>query len=292
MPINAGPEYFVAEKKFLEARTREEKIAALEEMIRTIPKHKGTEKQLALLRKRLANLRKQKSVRATSRPKFIIRKTGSAQVCILGMTKSGKSSLLNVLTGVNVEVGDYPYTTKEPKVAMMGFGDVQIQLVEIPATFDPESMSILYTCDEILVLLDGSEDVDRQEKEIKKMLSGMRFLNKKMLLVVNKSDLKESKSKYLQISAEEKTGLEELKERIWSDLGLIRVYTKPPGKPKIIPPITLPMRSTVRDVAKNVHKDFLKDFKFARVFNNTKFSGSPVGLDYKLKDLDVVEIHT
>jgi hypothetical protein len=292
MPINAGPEYFVAEKKFLEARTREEKIAALEEMIRTIPKHKSSEKQLALLRKRLANLRKQKSVRATARPKFIIKKTGSAQVCILGMTKSGKSSLLNELTGVNVEVGDYPYTTKEPNVAMMNFGDVQIQLVEIPATFDPESMSILYTCDEIVVLLDGNEDVDRQEKEIRKMLSGMNLLNKKMLFVVNKSDLKQLKSKYLQISAKDKTGLEELKERIWSGLDLIRVYTKPPGKPKIIPPITLSIGSTVRDVAENVHKDFLKDFKFARVFNKSKFSGSPVGLDYKLNDLDAVEIHT
>jgi ribosome-interacting GTPase 1 len=175
---------------------------------------------------------------------------------------------------------------------MMKFGDVQIQLVEIPATFDPESMSIIYTCDEILVLLDGSEDVDKQEKEIRKILDGMNLLNKKMLFVVNKSDLKQLKSKYLQISAKDKTGLEELKEKIWSGLGLIRVYTKSPGKPKVIPPITLSIGSTVRNVAENVHKDFLKDFKFARVFNNTKFSGSPVGLDYKLKDLDVVEIHT
>ncbi len=261
-------------------------------MIRTIPKHKGTEKQLALLKKRLANFKKQKSVKATARPKFIIKKTGSAQVCILGMTKCGKSSLLNVLTGVNVEVGDYPYTTKEPNVAMMNFGDVQIQLVEIPSTFDPESMSILYTCDEVLILLDGTEDVGNQEREIRKKLSGKNLSDKKMLFVVNKSDLKQLKSKYLQISAEEKTSLGELKERIWAGLDLIRVYTKPPGKPKIIPPITLSMGSTVRDVAENVHKDFLNNFKFARVFNNSRFSGSHVGLDYKLKDLDVVEIHT
>ena len=99
------------------------------------------------------------------------------------------------------------------------------------------------------------------------------------------------KSKYLQISAKNEIGLDELKDRIWSGLGLIRIYTKPPGKPKIIPPITLPIGSKVRDVARNVHKDFLKDFKFARVFNNSKFSGRPVGLDYKLNDLDVVEIH-
>jgi len=291
MPINAGPEYFLAEKKYLEARTKEEKIAALEEMIRTIPKHKSSEKQLALLRKRLAKLKKQKSVRATSRPKFMIRKTGSAQVCILGMTKSGKSSLLNVLTGVDVEVGDYSYTTKEPNLAMMNFGDVQIQLIEIPATFDPESMSILYTCDEILVLLDGKEDVDKQEQEIKKILNEMKLSNKKILFVINKADLKKLRSKYLQISVKYKIGLEELKERIWSGLNLIRVYTKSPGKPKVIPPITLPIGSTVRDVAKNIHKDFLKDFKFARIFNDTKFSGISVGLDYKLKDLDVVEIH-
>jgi hypothetical protein len=289
MPVNAGPEYFLAEKKYLQARKIDEKIAALEEMIRTIPKHKGTEKQLALFRKRLAKLKSQKSVKASAKPRFIIRKSGSAQVCIIGMTKSGKSSLLNALTGVNVEVGDYPYTTKEPNVAMMNFDDVQIQLVEIPATFDPESMSILYTCDEILVLLDGSEDIDKQEQNIRKILTDIKTSNKKILFVVNKSDLK--KSKYLQISVKNKTGLEELKERIWSGLDLIRVYTKPPGKPKIVPPITLPIGSTVRDVAKNVHKDFLKDFKFARIFNDTKFSGIHVGLDYKLNDLDVVEIH-
>ena len=87
-------------------------------------------------------------------------------------------------------------------------------------------------------------------------------------------------------------GLEELKEKIWNNLDLIRVYTKSPGKPKVIPPITLPRGSTIRDVAENVHKDFINNFKFARIFNNTRFSGSSVGLDYKLNDLDVVEIHT
>ena len=45
------------------------------------------------------------------------------------------------------------------------------------------------------------------------------------------------------------------------------------------------------NVINNIILDFLKDFKFARIFNNSKFSGSSVGLEYKLKDLDVVEIH-
>lgn len=289
MPINAGPEYFVAEKRYLEARTREEKITTLKEMIRTLPKHKGTEKLLAHLRKRLAKLKSQKSVKAKSRPTFYIRKLGAAQVCILGLTNSGKSSLLKALSGKDVEIADYPYTTKKPKVGMMAFGDIQIQLIEIPSTFNPESMSILYTSDEILILLDATGDIKKQEEEIKRVLRN-RKLDKKLLFVVNKSDLKNVGS-YFQISAKDKTGLDELKEKIWSGLGLIRVYTKSPGKPKVIPPITLAEGLRVRDVARIVHKDFLKNFKFARIFNDSKFSGSSVGLDYKLKDLDVVEIH-
>jgi hypothetical protein len=290
--MNAGPEYYVAEKRFLEAKTRRDKIEALKEMIRTIPKHKGTENQLSLLRRRLARLKEQKSAKAGSRPKFTIKKLGAAQVCILGLTKSGKSTLLSILTGKKVEVADYPYTTKEPEVGMMTFGDVQIQLIEIPSTFDPESMSLLYSCDEILVLFNAIENIDKQKEEILGILKERNLHNKKILFVVNKSDLSKGKTNYLEISAINKIGLEELKEKIWSKLSLIRVYTKPLGKPRIIPPITLPMRSTVRDVAENVHKDFLKDFKFARIFNNSKFSGTHVGLDYKLKDLDIVEIHT
>jgi hypothetical protein len=79
---------------------------------------------------------------------------------------------------------------------------------------------------------------------------------------------------------------------MWNRLDLIRVYTKSPGKPKIVPPVTLPKDATVKDVAKSIHKDFLKNFSFARVFDSTPFSGQKVGLDFKLKDLDVVEIHT
>jgi len=291
MPINAGPEYFVAEKRYLEARTRKEKIRALEEMIRALPKHKGTEHLLAQLKKRLSKLKSQKSVKPSSKPKFVIRKQGAAQVCLFGVTNSGKSSLLKALTGIKIKIGDYAHTTKEPQVAMMNFEDIQIQLVEIPSTFDPESMSILYTCDEILVLLDATQDLKKQKEELEQILKQRNLLNKKILYVVNKTDSNKINSEFIQISSKDKKGIGELKEKIWSNLDLIRVYTKSAGKPKVIPPITLPKESRVRDVAKKVHKDFIKNFKFARIFNDSKFSGSSVGLDYKLKDLDVVEIH-
>jgi ribosome-interacting GTPase 1 len=159
---------------------------------------------------------------------------------------------------------------------MMFVEDVPIQLIEIPSTFDPDALSLLHTCDEIIILIDKSKDIADQKLKLLKILKENKVINKKYIFVMN--DYTEK-------------GLEKLKKNIWRNLGLIKVYTKEPGKPKAIPPIVLKPGSTVEDVAKRVHKDFLKNFKFARIFNDTKFSGQKVGLDYKLKDNDIVEIH-
>jgi hypothetical protein len=289
MPINAGPEYFVAEKRYLEAKSKEEKIKAMEEMIRLLPKHKGTHNVLAQLKRRLKRLKEGKVTKSTAKPRFSIKKEGAAQVCIVGLTNSGKSSLLKAITDANVEVADYPFTTKLPVVGMTKYGDVLIQMVEIPSTFDPDFLSILQTCDLILILIDSSQNVKRQTEELDKILG--RFEGKKEIFVFSKSDIKKFNVQ-LPISTKEGTGLDKLKESIWNNLGLIRVYTKSPGKPKVVPPIALPREATVRDIAKSIHKDFLKNFSFARIFNSTPFSGQKVGLEYKLRDLDVVEIHT
>ncbi|MGC8811983.1 MAG: GTPase [Candidatus Aenigmatarchaeota archaeon] len=292
MPINAGPEYYAAEKKYLEARTREEKIKALEEMIRVLPKHKGTSNLLAQLKHRLAKLKKEGEKKAKAKPSLAIKKEGAAQVCIIGLTNSGKSTLLKALTNAKVEIADYPFTTKKPEVGMMQYTDLQLQLVEIPSTFNPEFLTLLHTCDEILILLDATKDLKEQEQEINNLLKERNLLNKKFLWVLNKSETSDKDSQHLKISAKEKINLEILKEKIWEKLDLIRVYTKSPGKPKDLSALALPKGSTVKDVAKILHKDFLKNFKYARIFNNTKFSGQKVGLDYELKDFDVVEIHT
>ncbi len=292
MPINAGAEYYAAEKKYLEARTKEEKIKALEEMIRVLPKHKGTENLLAQLKHRLAKLKKEGEKKSKAKPKFSIKKEGAAQVCIIGLTNSGKSSLLKALTNAEVEIADYPFTTKKPEIGMMDFSDLQIQLVEIPSSFDSEFISLLHTCDEILILLDATKDLREQEEEMKKLLKEKNLLNKKMLWVLNKADISDKDSPYLKISPKGRVNLDILKIKIWENLNLIRVYTKSPGKPKDLPALALPKGSTVKDVAKVIHKDFLKNFKYARIFNNTKFSGQKVGLGYELKDFDIVEIHT
>jgi len=292
MPVNAGPEYFVAERKYLAARSKEEKIAALEEMIKLLPRHKGVHNVLAQLKKRLSVLKKANSKKAASKPRFAIKKEGAAQICIIGVTKSGKSTLLKYLTKVNVEVADYPYTTKLPVVGMTNVGDAQLQVVEIPSTFDPDFISLLQTCDEIVVLIDATQDFDKQVAEMKRILDENRLEDKEQIWVLSKSEAVKSGPNMISISAKEGRGIEELKEKIWHGLEMIRVYTKPAGKPKIIPPIAVPTGSTVEDIAKRVHKDFFKNFSYARVFNKTRFSGQKVGLDFILHDLDAIEIHT
>jgi hypothetical protein len=344
MPINAPIEYFKAEEKFRSAKTKEEKMKALEEMIRLLPKHKGTENVLKELRRKLAKLRSQPEKKAVAKPKIIIKKEGAGQICLVGLTNSGKSTLLKQLTGVDVEIADYPYTTKEPKVGMMQYEDVQIQIVEIPSTFSNEALNVVRNSDGIILVLDGTKNLVDQKNELirimndakikinekprnikikKRASGGIEIVNKNLiegdveevkdilsasgynncLLVVNEKvsidDIMNALDRSLvyknAISVVTKNphfSLKELKQKIWKMLGLIRVYTKSPNKEPEKKPITLPLGSTVKDVAKAIHKDFLSHFKFARIWGSSKFPGQKVGLDYVLKDRDVVEIHS
>ncbi|HLC39748.1 MAG TPA: GTPase [archaeon] len=303
MPVNAGPEYFAAERKYLAAKSKEEKIAALKEMIRLLPKHKGSEHQLSEFKRRLAKLKKQAETARRSgrgKPKFSIRKEGAATVCLVGLTNCGKSSLLNALTNAHAEVADYPYTTKLPEVGMMRYKDVQLQLIEVPSSFDSEMLSLLEIADECIVMIDATQEIEEQIKKLMKILQKAFDVDgRPYFFVATKADssqakLGEIRNEYgfLELSAEEGENLEELKGLMWKNLGMIRVYTKEPGKPKVLPAIALRKGASVEDVAEKIHKDFLKNFRFARIFNSTKFSGKTVGLDYRVEDEDVVEIHT
>jgi len=293
MPVNADVEYYIAESEYRDAKTTEEKILALEKMIKLAPKHKSAHTLMMQLKKRMAALRKEAAkakAAASKRPKFVISKEGAAQVCILGLTNSGKSMLLQTLTNARVEVGEYPYTTKQPAIGMMDYEGVKIQLVEIPATFDAESMSIVRTCDLIMLLLDATKELDAQLSELTALLEGHGLQEKNLIIVVNKSD-EQMPKQGIVVSAKTGEGLQNMKEEIWKRLRLIRVYTKSPNGKAATKPLTLPAGATVEDAVRQVHKQLLKDFRFARVFDDTRFSGRKVGLEYKLKDRDVLEIH-
>src|ERR1019366_2164472 len=134
MPANLTSDYLAAEQAYQRAQTHQEKIAALEQMLATLPKHKGTEKIQADLRRRLSQARKesQKKGAAHATPPYFVKREGAGQVVLIGPPNSGKSQLVCHLTHARPEVARYPFTTRLPTPGMMLFENVQIQLVDTP----------------------------------------------------------------------------------------------------------------------------------------------------------------
>ncbi len=179
LPANATPEYNKAEERYQQARTLEEKIKSTEEVIRLAPKHKGAEKLLKTLKRRLSKLRmelekkQEKRVGRGGGPSFAVKKEGAFQIALVGLPNSGKSKLLERLTGARPEVADYPFTTTVPIPGMLQFEDAQIQLVEIPAIDEGSStgrglgaqpLSVARNADAIALAIDTSVDQVRQAK--------------------------------------------------------------------------------------------------------------------------------
>ena len=136
MPANLSPEYKSAEAAFRAAREPRERLECLREMLRTIPKHKGTEHLQGDIKARIRQLTDElagpKKGGARSGPALVIRPEGAAQIAVLGPPNSGKSSLVASLTGAHAEVGPYPFTTRFPQPAMLPYEDIHFQLVDLP----------------------------------------------------------------------------------------------------------------------------------------------------------------
>lgn len=325
MPANLTPEYLEAEQRFKSAKTTEEKIEALEEMYSTIPKHKGTEKMQAEIKRRLSKLRTAQAKRPARRVDAMHRvdKEGAGQVALAGPPNSGKSALLRRLTHATPEVAEYPFTTRLPIPGMLQFEDVQIQLVDLPPVHPDFHESWLYqvirNADAVLLVVDLSdpdllEDSDTALEELRKakvelgsgpLPEAPGWMAKKTLLIGNKLDAPDAKDALeilrelygarfpiLPVSAESGEGLEEMGRALFDLLELVRVYTKIPGK-KLEPtaPYVLKRGTRLMNLAALVHHDFVTQLKYARVWGHGRFEGQMVNREYLLEDRDVIELH-
>ncbi len=326
MPANLPPEYFVAEKRFREAKSIPEKIAALEAMLAIMPHHKGTDKLRATLRRKLAKLREegeQRRGRGGRGDLYTVRKEGAGQVAMAGMPNAGKSQLLASLTNATPEVAEYPFTTQLPQAGMIPYENIKIQLVDLPPLspdhVEPWVFNILRGADLLLVVLDLSHDPLGELETLREMMRGQRIVilgldeageewglyPKKAIIVGNKGDLDPEGENLtvlrelygegvpmIQVSAKEGRGLEELKRKVFSMLDIVRVYPKPPGKqPDMSNPVILRRGSTVEDLAEEIHKDFVEKLRYARIWGSARFDGQRVHRDWPLSDGDIVELH-
>lgn len=302
MPINAHPEYIYAEKEFHLAQNPEEKIEKLRKMISYAPAHKGGENLRAQLKTRLKKLleQREKSKKLGKSSRTGIKKS-EMQAVIVGFTNAGKSSLLSTLTNAHPKISETRFRTVNPIIGMMPYQGTQVQLIEIPAIdSDFYDKGIVHTADSILLLI---QNID----ELKKMEPLLPEKSKK-IIVITKSDLLSDlekrkieatlKSKYKNyefvfFSYMTKEGIEPLKDKIFKSFNKIRVFTKEPNKEKSNNPIILEPETTVKEVAEKILKGFSEKVKETKIWGpSSKFSGQKVGLQHKLKDLDVVEFRT
>lgn len=324
LPANLTPQYYKAEDNFKKAVSTEEKITALEEMMAVIPKHKGTEKMRADLKKRLSRLREEdlKKTKAGRTDPFVIEKQGAGQVVLLGLPNTGKSSLLTAMTRARPKIAEYPFTTTLPLAGMMVYQDIMIQLIDTPPImedFVPEGLpGALRNADAILILVDaGSDSCLEQLQTCYNYLKEKKIISEaaaagprgkqadRCLVLAAKADAANSSEnieilrelsppelEIIPLSVETGLGLELMREKIYEILKVIRVYTKVPGKaPDMKTPFILKQGSTVLDLAAAIHRDLPQLMKNVRIWGSARYEGQSVNRDYILYDRDITEIN-
>ncbi|MBN1445071.1 MAG: 50S ribosome-binding GTPase [Candidatus Omnitrophica bacterium] len=135
MPVNLPPQYHQKEAELKTAKTLEEKISVLEELLAIMPKHKSSEKLQALLKTKIAKYKKliEKGPHVAKRTAVpAVKREGAGQVALCGPANSGKSTILSVITKAKPDIADYPFTTKMPVPGMLRYCDINIQLVDTP----------------------------------------------------------------------------------------------------------------------------------------------------------------
>ncbi len=329
MPANLTPEYLDAKEKYQNASTPEEELDCLQDMLRLLPKHKGTDKIQADLRQKISDVkekieRQKKQQKSTKKDFFYVERQGAAQILLVGYPSVGKSSLIRSLTNAEPEVGNYPYTTTKPMPGMMEHRKIQVQLVDTPPVSEDVMKywipNIVRIADAVLLvvdldahnILDQIDVVKERLREGKVKLTGEkvesdgsdRIAKISTIVVGNKLDCPEAQNNLealrelygeefpiIGVSSQNGDNLEDLKTDIYDMLGIIRVFTKSPGKDADMEkPYVLKKGSTVEDLAEEVHRELAQSFQAAKVWGSGKFDGQKVKQDHVLEDGDIVEI--
>jgi ribosome-interacting GTPase 1 len=342
MPANLSPEYKAAADAFRKSRDPQQRLEHLREMLRVIPKHKGTDHLQADLKRRIKELDEElagpKKGGARGGPPLVIHPEGAAQIALVGAPNSGKSLLHDRLTGSGAKSGPYPFTTQYPEPGMLRWEDVHLQLVDLPAIAAehplPWLAGTLQSADACLLVVDLADPdclqhVAAVQQELARrkttLVTGwpaagsgdaasgdpeddVFALRLPTLLLANKADLLDHADTDLEVleeleqphfpallaSAQSGLGLGELGAWLWRQLGLVRVYTKAPGKPaERSRPFTLRAgEQTVEDAARLVHREMARTLKYARVWGRSVTAdGQHVGREHRLADGDILELH-
>lgn len=322
MPTNAGPEYKKAEEAFRAARTIDERITRLEDMMAVLPKHKGTDHLYADLKRRMSKLQRQlesSGRKGGGGPTLGFDKEGAAQLILVGPPNSGKSSILQASTNAAPEIGEYPFSTHAMQPGMVQYQDIQMQLVDSPpvtSDFMPTHLlSLIRGAEAVLLVTDLSVDTLLDDLEAVFQAFELRHVHfaahrsedrdsVRARIIANKIDapgaetrlqllreMIDGRFEILPLSTRDAQAVGRLPGILFRWLQIVRVYSKMPGKKaEMDRPYTVFTGQTVGDICSLVHKDFLQNLRFARMWRG-RSRPITVSKHEPVYDGDVLELH-
>ena len=273
-------------------------------LFRLLPKHKGTEKLQSDLKQKMSQLRDELERGKVGGKKTGLEPPRAARGGRPGGAgrppNAGKSTLLAALTNARPEIAPYPFTTRVPQPGIMMWQDVPVQLVDLPPIaaefFEPWVPSVIRSADAALLVVDlASDDVaDATVDGARAARRGPHRAGRRASLrrrgrvdppsqdgdggdqarcrrgartPGGRPRMVRARFPIVPVSGQTGEGLETLRAATYHLLGVLRVYTKVPGKPADrTRPFTLPIGSTVLDLAREIHRDFEHSLKLARIW--------------------------
>ncbi len=178
--------------------------------------------RLKYLENRLKETKKRRLLQSGRR-----RKDNVKTVALVGYTNTGKSTLLNLLTGADVTAQNALFVTLDPTARQCVIDGENYVLIDtvgfikaIPHEIVEElksTLEVALNCNLALFVADANDDYDLQFKTTVSTLEELGF-NNKVIKVLNKCDLIEDASTLpsdcILISAKDGTGITALKEAI------------------------------------------------------------------------------
>lgn len=251
MSSNLPPAAKAKYQEYLDANATEEKIKKLEEFLSLVPKHKATEKIVALNKSRLAKMKreleerrqKQKSTQKVVSP-FSIKKEGLQLILISTYYTPGvgKTTLLNYLTGAaNEKIGRF---TPIPEIGIYSYQNIRFQVVDMPSIMKDASdgvgngkeiLSQLRAADLICFCIDLSRNIkDQMELLLNELTKAdIRINLSPPPLSIEKTGANKIQVLYMTSEAKEIEEMEELTEQIKEIVyengirnGIVKIYGK------------------------------------------------------------------
>jgi small GTP-binding protein len=233
-----------------------------------------------------------------------VKRQGMKQFVLVGAPNVGKSSLLNKLSGIQIKIANYEFTTLKPQPAIIDINGAEFQIIDLPGLIEgavddigggKRLIGIVKNSDGIILMHDLTKTLEQLDPIVKEIQKAR--IEKPTIIIGSKFDIANASENFeklkmrfpndivIAVSIVTGQGVSELEDAIWDISNLIRVYSKGQEKPMI-----LSNGSTLREFVEKIHRGLSDEFLFARVTGKSaKYRNQQLGLNHELKDKDAVE---